>query len=169
MNAIIKFGTICEKIMLVVAVILMAFIPVAIIIQVIFRSIKISVNWSEEAARFGYVAVTFLGSVLAIKHGKHITITFLFDLLPPIVRRALGVIIHLCIGAFMVFCSYGCFLLMKAADHVRANSMLWFHLNYLYGFVFVCCILMVVVSLIRSVEFTLDKVEMTENPTGGAI
>ena len=169
MNTLIKIGSFCEKIMLIIAVIFMAFIPIAIVLQVIFRSLNFSLNWSEEAARFAYVAVTFMGSVLAVKHGKHITITFLSDRLPRLVQRALGVAIHLVMAAFMALCSYGSTLLMSAAKNVRSNSMLWFHLNYLYAFVFVCCILMVIVCLIRSLEFALNKVKIAENVTGGAI
>jgi len=169
MGTLIRIAGFFEKIMFVVAVVFMAFIPVAIIIQVIFRTFSVSVNWSEEAARFAYVAVTFMGSVLAVKHGKHITITFLADKLPRLAQRALGVIVHLCMAAFMALCSYGTTLLMSAAKGVRANAINWFHLNYLYGFVFVCCILMVIVCLIRSFEFALDKVKLAGNVTGGAI
>ena len=169
MDALIKFGNLCEKIMMVIAVVLLSFIPIAIGLQVVFRSLNFSLNWSEESARFAYVAVTFMGSVMAIKHGKHITITFLFDKLSRLTRRTLGVIIHLFMAAFMVFCSYGSTLIMEASRGVRSNSMQWFHLNYLYGFVFICCCAMVIVCLIRALEFALDKVEMAENVTGGAI
>ena len=169
MDTLIKIGNLCEKIMLAIAVVLLSFIPIAIGLQVVFRSLNFSLNWSEEAARFAYVAVTFMGSILAIKHGKHITITFLFDKLPRIVRRILGVIIHLFMASFMVLCSYGSTLIMAASSGVRSNSMQWFHLNYLYGFVFICCCIMVIVCLIRAFEFALDKVQMAENVTGGAI
>ena len=169
MDTIFRIGRFCEKIMHVIAVIFMAFIPVAIIIQVIFRTLNVSVNWSEEAARFAYVCVTFLGSVLAVRHGKHIVINFLFDMLPPAVQRALGVLMHLIMAFFMVLCSYGSILLMSAAKSVRSNSMLWFKLNYLYFFVFICCVIMVVVCIIRSLEYALDKIKPVENLTGGAI
>ena len=169
MDTIFRIGRFCEKLMHVIAVIFMAFIPVAIIIQVIFRTLNVSVNWSEEAARFAYVAVTFLGSVLAVKHGKHIVINFLFDMLPPAVQRALGVIMHLVMAFFMVLCTHGSVLLISAAKSVRSNSMLWFRLNYLYGFVLVCCIVMVLVCIIRAFEYALDKVKPVENLTGGAI
>ena len=169
MDTLIKMGRCCEKVMLVIAVVMLSFIPIAIGLQVVLRSLNFSLNWSEEASRFAYVAVTFMGSVLAVKHGKHITITFLSDKLPRLAQRALGVIVHLFMAAFMVLCSYGSTLLMSAAKGVRANSMLWFHLNYLYGFVFICCILMIIVCLIRSLEYALDKVNLAENVTGGAI
>ena len=169
MNTLIKIGNICEKIMLIVAVVFMSFIPIAIGLQVLLRALNFSLNWSEEAARFAFVAVTFMGSVLAVKHGKHITITFLSDRLPRPVQRALGVIIHLVMAGFMALCTYGSVLLMSAAKNVRSNSMLWFRLNYLYAFVLVCCALMVIVCLIRSLEYALDKVELKENVTGGAI
>ena len=169
MNTLIKIGNYCEKIMLAVAVVLMAFIPVAIGLQVLFRAFNFSLNWSEEAARFTYVAVTFLGSVLEVKHGKHITITFLSDKLPRLVQRALGVIVHLAMAVFMVFCSYGSTLLLNASKTVRSNSMDWFYLKYLYTFVFICCIIMVIVCLIRAVEYALDKVKLGGNLTGGAI
>ena len=155
--------------MLVIAVILLSIIPLAIGMQVMFRSLGFSLNWSEEISRFTYVCVTFLGSVLAVKHGRHITITFLSDKMPRLVQRVLGVIVHLFMAFFMVLCVYGTSLIMASSRNIRSNSMQWFHLNYMHGFVFVCCILMIIVCVIRAFEYALDKVELVENVTGGAI
>ena len=83
MEMLIRIGNFCEKIILVIAVIFMSIIPLAMGIQVVFRNFNVAVNWSEEVARFSYVAVTFLGSILGVKYGRHITIDFLFVLLPP--------------------------------------------------------------------------------------
>lgn len=167
MGTLLKIGNFCEKIILVFGGICLAFIPLSIIIQIVFRSFGVSVNWSEEAARFAFVAVTFLGSILCIRHGKHITITFLFDKLPSVGKRVLGMILHLSMALFMAFCSYGATLIMAAARGVPANTMMWFQMNYLFGLVFVCCVIMVFVCLLRAIAFILGKVEFTEDGMGG--
>jgi TRAP-type C4-dicarboxylate transport system permease small subunit len=169
MNTLIKIGSFCEKVILVVAVIFMSIIPLAMGLQVLFRNLNIALNWSEEVARYSYVALAFLGSILCIRHGRHITVDFLFVKLPHLFKRVAGVLIHLCMAAFMVLCCYGSTLLISAATGVTSNSMGWFKLNYLYSLVFISCILMVIVCIIRAVEFALDKVKFTKDQAGEAI
>lgn len=166
MNAVFKARTFIEKIILGVCAVLMFTISFLILLQVLMRTLRIGVNWTEEIARFSFVAVTFLGSVLAITRGYHIAITFLADMLPPFARRILDVFIHLVMAAFMGVCIYGSVLLMTAAKGVRSNTLTWFHMNYLYGLVLVSCILMVAACLLRLVELVAKRPDNTGETKG---
>ena len=160
MKTLIKIRDRIEKVILVCAVIMLSMVAILIALQVFLRSAGIGIIWTEELARFSYVGVTFLGSVLVITKGKHITIDFLANMLPDSVRRTLLVAIHFCMALFMIICIYGSTIIMEASIDVRSNSMDWFHLNYIYGLVFAGCILMVFVSVIRALEFALMNKEL---------
>jgi TRAP-type C4-dicarboxylate transport system permease small subunit len=157
MAFVFKFRSTLEKIILSLAASLLALVAILIAMQILLRTLGVGVDWTEEFSRFSYVGVTFLGSILAITQGRHITITFLVDLLPFPVRRAVGVIVHFIMAFFMGVCVYGTTLLMAAARGVGSNSMSWFMLNYLYALVLVSCALMLLFSLIRAVEIAGQK------------
>jgi TRAP-type C4-dicarboxylate transport system permease small subunit len=160
MNILIKIRDYIEKVVLVFAVIMLSLVAILIAMQVFLRSVNIGVDWTEEFSRFSYVGVTFLGSVLVITQGKHITIDFLAGLLPPFLRRALLIAVHLLMAVFMGVCVYGSTLIMSAAKGVRSNSMAWFELNYIYGAVLASCALMIFVSIVRALEFAVLKKEL---------
>jgi len=160
MNAVLKFRDFIEKILLYVAMALMCVIAVLIGMQIFFRSIGIGIDWTEEFARFSFVCVTFLASVVAITKNKHIVIDFLIVMLPDIFRRWFLVLIHLCIAFFMAICIYGLTIIMKAAKGVSSNSVMWFHMNYLYAVVLVGCALMVFASLVRALEYAILNKEL---------
>jgi TRAP-type C4-dicarboxylate transport system permease small subunit len=160
MNVLIKIRDWIEQAVLVCAVIMISLVAILIAMQVLLRSINIGVDWTEEFSRFSYVGVTFLGSVLVITRGKHITIDFVANMLPDPMRRALLVLIHCVMAFFMVICAYGTTVIMDASVGVRSNSMAWFHMNYIYGIVFTGCVLMIFVSIIRALEFAVMNKEL---------
>lgn len=160
MNAILKIRDFIEKILLVVSMALMCIIAVLIGAQILLRLMGIGIDWTEEFARFSFVGVTFLGSVVAITRNKHIVIDFLVIRLPDIVRRWFLVVIHFCMAVFMVICIYGLSIIMKAAKGVSSNSVLWFQMNYLYAIVLAGCVLMIFASLVRALEFAILNKEL---------
>ena len=160
MKAILKIRDFIEKILLVMAMALMCLIAILIGMQIIFRSIGIGIDWTEEFARFSFVCISFLGSVVAITKNKHIVIDFLIIKLPDIFRRWFLVLIHICIAGFMCVCIYGLTIIMKAARGVTSLSVSWFQMNYLYTVVFAGCILMIFASVIRALEYAILNKEL---------
>ena len=160
MNALLKVRGFIEKILLALSMGFMCMIAILIGMQILFRSAGIGIDWTEEFARFSFVCVTFLGSVVAITRNKHIVIDFLIVLLPDIVRRWFLVMIHFCIAGFMVVCIYGLTIIMKAARGVTSLSVSWFQMNYLYTIVAIGCVLMIFASLIRALEYAVLNKEL---------
>lgn len=121
------------------AAILMASIAVMILIQVISRGLRIGLQWPDEMSRFAYVALVFLGNIVAVSRKKNITITLLLDYLPGTARKIFDVAIDILTLLFGLFAMKGSILLMGSAAGVHANSLVWFQLNYLYGLI-LCCL-----------------------------
>ena len=65
---------------------------IIILIQIFFRFVIYRpVPWSEEAARYLMIWLGMLGSVMALRKGRHIGVTALVDALP---RRISGIIVY---------------------------------------------------------------------------
>lgn len=133
------------------AAVLMASIAVMILIQVVSRALRIGLQWPDEMSRFSYVALVFLGNIVAVSQKKNITITLILDYLPAIGRKIFDIAIDFLTLLFGLFAMKGSFMLMKSATGVHANSLVWFQLNYLYGLVLVCLFFMCLESCINIV------------------
>jgi TRAP-type C4-dicarboxylate transport system permease small subunit len=59
-------------------------------------------EWSEEASRYLYVYVVFLGTSAAISTRSHVSIAYFSDLLPPPARLAMSLAVDVLIVAFLV-------------------------------------------------------------------
>lgn len=59
-----------------IAILMLALI-LAIALQIVSRFFGVSMNWTEEVARFILVWVTFLGATVAYHDGRHIAVDFL--------------------------------------------------------------------------------------------
>ena len=71
--------------------------------QVIMRYVfSRPLTWSEEAARFIFVYVSFIGIIYAYRQTGHIRMEVVVNLFPQAVRRGLEVLINL--GTIALFC-----------------------------------------------------------------
>ena len=87
----------------VVAVLFAATIAV-VAAQVLWRyAFNNSLVWTEEASRYLFVWMTFIGAALGLKEGTHIRITAFVDGFSPGVRRALRLIEMTLVLALTVF------------------------------------------------------------------
>lgn len=81
---------------------LMVVMIVTAFAQVIFRFvIQISLDWSEELARYAFLWCMFISAGMAVKHRRHIKVEFIMDLFPPRVRFWLEVLAD---SVWMAFC-----------------------------------------------------------------
>jgi len=70
--------------------------------QVIFRFvIQMSLDWSEELARYAFLWCMFISAGMAVKHRRHIKVEFIMEMLPKKVRFGLEIISDL---IWMAFC-----------------------------------------------------------------
>ena len=75
--------------------------------QVVWRyAFNNSLVWTEEASRYLFVWMTFLGAALAVKEGTHIRVTAFVDDLPEPLQRALRALELVLTAAFLGFLAF---------------------------------------------------------------
>ena len=122
------FWKILEEVVLIVFSIML----ILVIAQVIFRYVlKVSVPWTEEAARWFYVWQIFLGSALAMKRGLHLRATFLLEKFPYAVQQLVSIITGLAWFIFLGGIFWGGLLMMKTVYPIFAGSFP-VRMTYLY-------------------------------------
>ena len=142
MKTILHINERILKVIEFLAAMLMAGIAVMILIQVVGRAFRVGLQWPDEMSRFAYVALVFLGNVVAVSRKKNITITLFLDMLPGMVRKVFDAAIDALTILFGAFAIRGAILLIGSAAGVHTNSQVWFQLNYLYTLILICLVLM---------------------------
>lgn len=97
-----------------VAVIYVAFTVIAFA-QIMVRFLGGSIPWSEEAVRYLFLWLCFLGFSVTMNRGGHIFVDFFINFLPPSARRALVMASDAVIVGFLVF------LMIKGARIAQAT------------------------------------------------
>jgi TRAP-type C4-dicarboxylate transport system permease small subunit len=59
--------------------------------------------WSEEVPRVAFLWVTYLAIAVAVKRGQSLRVTFLLDLLPPLGKLWVEMLMHAAIFVMLVF------------------------------------------------------------------
>ena len=81
---------------------LMSVMIITAFAQVIFRFvIQMSLDWSEELARYAFLWCMFISAGMAVKHRRHIKVEFILEMLPKKIRFGLEIISDL---IWMAFC-----------------------------------------------------------------
>ncbi len=88
----------------VVVAMLYAVLTIVAFAQVVVRyGLGGSLPWSEEAVRFLFIWLSFLGFSVTMNRGGHIGVDFFVDLAPRAVKRALSLASDVIILGFLVF------------------------------------------------------------------
>jgi len=115
-------------------VVLLVFICMLILVisQVFFRYVlRISVPWTEEAARWFYIWQIFLGSALAMKYKLHIRVVFMREKLSPAMQKWLDLGSVLLGLAFFGGVWWGAISMMRTMYPIYAASFN-VRMTYLY-------------------------------------
>ncbi len=104
-----------------------------VIAQVFFRYVmKISVPWTEEAARVLAVWVTIIGIVLIEHDDAQIRTTYFVSKLKPNTQKIWHAIIVLLSVYFIILFLVGSFILFDKTSNVIMGSIPYFKTNILY-------------------------------------
>lgn len=118
-----------------IAILLLSTIVVLTFLQVIMRYVfGNSLSFSEEAARYLFVWLTFIGISYGAKNGSHMRVDLLVSVLPKAIQKCLNFIAQLFYLAFMATSFYySCLLIQKMAKRNNYSpTMPWFHMKWLY-------------------------------------
>jgi len=111
------------------------FMMLCAIMQVVFRYLlQISVPWTEEAARFSLIMVTFWGGAAALREREHISIPAVFDRIPRKPRLILQAAFIAAMGVFLVNVFQGSCKMVKLTWNTPVGSIYWLTTGRVYLF-----------------------------------
>lgn len=127
-----------------------------ITLQIVFRVFFQALSWSEEAARYLLVWLTFLGAAIAFKHGRHIAVTFVVEALPAPLRRGVRALALLASMLFFgVVAVTGCSYMAMQAAQVSASLRL--SMGAVYAVIPAASICMLFYAVIDFLDLFADK------------
>lgn len=120
-------------------------------LQIVSRVFFSATSWSEEAARFLLVWLTFLGATVAYKHGRHIAVTILVERMPLVMQRlcrAATALVAIAFLAVIVVVGYD-YMQMQSS---QTSPSLRIPMNYVYAVMPLSAAIMIGYALIDLVE-----------------
>lgn len=109
-------------------VLIFTILVLACFAQVLFRFLfNYPLDWTEELARFAFIPLVYLATVVAVRTNRHISVEVMDNLLPPPALKYLHTFAELvCLGLFATLAFYG---LMDAREKYlfdeRSPAMQW--------------------------------------------
>lgn len=112
--------------------ILMAAMVVIITAQVWYRFVlNDPLSWSEEAARYLFVWISFMGAAAGVRYQVHLGIDLMDKLLPPGAYRVAVVVVNLIIQIFLLVIIFWGFKLLGVIRYQQSPSM---HISMSYPY-----------------------------------
>ena len=90
-----------------------------------------SLSWSEEAGRYIFVWMTFLGAAMAVRDRQHVSLDMFLKILPNSMQRFLLLISYISMMAFTAVLIYGG-LKFVARGSQQFSSALEIPMHYVY-------------------------------------
>lgn len=114
-------------------------------VQIFARySLGVAVPWTDEAARYFFLAQIFLGAVLAHRHAEHIRVTVLLDILPKHWQRWLGAIADAVSIVVLILLMLGAIKVMGRTTDIYAST---FRLSFSYLYLIQATSMMLMIML----------------------
>ncbi|MDR1045373.1 MAG: TRAP transporter small permease [Candidatus Adiutrix sp.] len=109
-----KFAAVIQKIINAVSVTLMAVMVAVMFSQVALRTFSnSSLIWSEEALRFMFIWMVFLGVTTAVYYNDLSRFELIQESLPPLGQKILNTVIHFITGTVLYFAAIGALPLVR--------------------------------------------------------
>jgi TRAP-type transport system small permease protein len=100
-----------------------------------------SLAWTEEIARYGLMAVTFVGAAMVTRRNSHIAVVLLTELLPEAPARLLRALIDSITLVFLALLAYFSVLIVQRMQFQRM-TVIDLPMSLVYGVVALGCFLM---------------------------
>ena len=81
---------------------LLTAMSLVIIIQVIYRGLKMSLPWSEEFSRYVMIYIVFLGTGYAVRYDLLMSVKILWEHVPEKAVKGLSILVNLLMAAFFL-------------------------------------------------------------------
>jgi TRAP-type C4-dicarboxylate transport system permease small subunit len=114
------------------ALLLLALVAVTLA-QVFSRYLfAVSLVWVEEAGRFLFTWVIWLGAAVGLRRGQHIAFTFLTDRLRPRARAVLGSVVDLLVIGFLAVLVHRGWAVAESVGSTTYIAIPWLSVRYAY-------------------------------------
>ncbi len=130
-----------NKICMTICVGLLGGMVIITFVQIICRVFFTALSWSEEVARYLLIWGSFLGAGCVYKAGSNIAVLFVQDLLPPTIKKAAKVLVHVCCLVFFALAIYNGIRYMGMMG-TQKSAALRIPMKYMYLSVPVGCAFM---------------------------
>jgi len=98
----------------------------AMFLEVVFRyCFRHPFLWTDEYTRLALIWMTFVGIVVGVKRGSHITIDFLVKKLPVFLQKVLGVIVKIIFMGFCILMILNGYQLTKLKYDIPSPALEW--------------------------------------------
>lgn len=157
-----------ETVLIKLVCVLLAAMTLVITYQVIMRYLfQSSTIWAEEFARYAFIWVVMMGSVIAMRRMKHIRIDFVIERLSPKVRKVFD-LFSMIIMAIFVVCLLinGVKIVMQTGNQISTG--LHIPISYMYSSIPISCFLMLLFILenVYNDYFMPDRKDSNNNMLG---
>lgn len=113
------------------------------------------IPWADEASRFLFIWVAFLGASVAYFRREHISVGFLVDKLPAPLRLAVMVLQELLVLGVLAYLMYGAYVLMQVS--IRSSPLIGIALTWWFAAVPVSSVLMAMMAIYRIFILARDR------------
>jgi TRAP-type C4-dicarboxylate transport system permease small subunit len=129
-----------------------------VVLRYVFNS---GITWAEEASRYLFIWLIFLGAIVASRENAHLGMDTLVKMLSVKNRRRVFILSNILIAITMGLCADGAWkLTVLTMSQVSASLRL--PLSYVYVAGFVCSAAMVVIALANLYRLITNKVKENE-------
>ncbi len=126
-------------------------------IQILSRELSWGIVWTEEAAKYSFVALTFIGGISVTRRMDHIAATMFVDKMPFTLRRVVEIVGQLVIAAVCVCLFWSSIKLMGTTSSIYATAMTWMRMSHFYGMIGGACLFTALAALVRITTLVADK------------
>ena len=126
--------TIIRKLLFSISALMLAFMVLSLFLQVLARELRWAVDWTEETARFTFIAMVFIAATYATLTGAHLRVTVVANALARLVGQRAMAIFHLVVllGFDLIMVWYSAVNFIDGLRYPNLSPALGFNQNYLF-------------------------------------
>lgn len=129
---------------------------VIVALQITARYIlRISIPWTEEAARYTLILITFLGAAISLARDEHIRINVLLERISPKKRGYLQLVYDVVIALFLAMVFRGSLQMIQLTWETPAGTIGWITTGKIYLILPISIVIMIgflIVQISRRVK-----------------
>jgi TRAP-type C4-dicarboxylate transport system permease small subunit len=138
-----------ERLLELIAVVLMVALTTIVVAGCIFRYLGAALVWYDELASVGLVWLTYFGSALAALKGAHIGVPALVNAMPRGARVAATLFAEVCVFAFFAVLAYTGIEVVATLGNDRMVSLPWVPLRVTQSIIPIGAVLFMVAEALR--------------------